>query len=293
MFGTPEERRDDPTQADGRSISARLASARLTPALARVADLLLTDPEAVAFGTVASVAEQGGTSSPSVVRLAHQLGFEGFAELRDVARRELSMRLATDVVRARVPVEGDLVERLRVVEHSNIDATLDAIDVTTLEAVVDLLDGTRKVWVLPSSQTVGIAIRAVDQLRILGSPTELLDGSEFRLMSSLTSLRSGDVVVSMDVPRHEHALVRIQRHAVELGAVPVVLTGPPSTSLEHRGGHVLGFATRSTGAFDSLVGLTVLVSLLVDELTARRRSDATTRLAGLERTWTGAGLFET
>ena len=277
---------------DERSISARLAAARLTPALAKVADLLLTDPEAVAFGTVASVAEQGGTSSPSVVRLAHLLGFDGFAELRDVARRELSMRLATDVVRAKAPVEGDPVERHRSVEHANIDATLDAVDSDTLAAVLDALEHTRKVWVLPSSQTVGVAIRCVDQLRILGSSAELLDGSEFRLMSSLAGLRRGDVLLSMDVPRQEHALVRIQRHGVERGALPVVLTGPPSTALDHRGGHVLGFATTSAGAFDSLVGLTVLVSLLVDELTARRRGDVTERLVGLERTWTGAGLFE-
>ncbi|MDQ2678193.1 MAG: MurR/RpiR family transcriptional regulator [Actinomycetota bacterium] len=289
MARSPEKR----SAPEERSISARLASARLTPALAQVADLLLTDPEAVAFGTVASVAEQGGTSAPSVVRLAHLLGFDGFAELRDVARRELSMRLATDVVRARVAVEGDQVERVRNVEHANIDATLDAVDGDTLAAVVAALDTTRKVWVLPSSQTVGVAIRCVDQLRILGSSAELLDGSEFRLMSSLAGLRRGDVLWSMDVPRHEHALVRIQRHAVERGALPVVLTGPPSTALEHLGGHVLGFATSPAGAFDSLVGLTVLVSLLIDELTARRRGEATSRLAGLERTWTGAGLFET
>ena len=257
-----------------------------------MADLLLTDPEAVAFGTVASVAEQGGASSPSVVRLAHLLGFEGFADLRDVARRELSMRLATDVVRARVAVDGDPIERLRAVEHANIDATLDAVEADALAAVLDALDSTRKIWVLPSSQTVGIAIRTVDQLRMLGVSAELLDGSEFRLMSALTSLRNGDVLLSMDVPRHEHALVRIQRHAIESGATPVVLSGPPSTALDHRGGWVLSFATSSAGAFDSLVGLTVLASLIVGELTDRRRDDAANRLAGLERTWTGAGLFE-
>lgn len=281
------------TPAEDRSISARLASARLTPSMSNVADLLLTDPEAVAFGTVASVAERAGTSSPSIVRLAHELGFEGFAALRDRARQELSMRLATDVVRSRQPVEGDPVERLRSVEHANIDATLDSIDGATIDAVVGALDTSRKVWVLPSSQTLGVAIRVVDQLRILGVSAELLDGSEFRLMSSLTSLRQGDVVLSMDVPRHEHALVRIQGHAVERGALPVVLTGPPSTALDHHGGHVLGFATTSAGAFDSLVGLTVLVSLLVDELTERRRNSVTDRLAGLERVWTGAGLFDT
>ncbi len=44
--------------ATSTSLSARLARTSLSPALRRVAELLLVDPEAIAFGTVASVAER-------------------------------------------------------------------------------------------------------------------------------------------------------------------------------------------------------------------------------------------
>ena len=275
------------------TVSARLANARLSPAIRQVAELLLVDPEAIAFGTVASVAKKAGTSTPSVVRLATALGYEGFGQLRDAARGELSMRLATDAVRARRPPADDPIDALRASEHNNIDRTLDGVDRATLDAVIEVLnDHGRRIWVLPSSQTVGVAQRLVDQLAIVGARTVLLDGPEFRVMSSLADLARGDVVLSMDVPRHELALVRIQRSAVDAGAVPVILCGGPAPTLATRGGYLLSFATDSVGPFDSLVGLTVLTGLLVNELVGRRQKLVRGRLAALERASLAAGLYQ-
>lgn len=276
------------------SLSARLAGATLTPTLRRVAELLMVDPEAIAFGTVASVAHRAGTSNPTVVRLATALGYAGFGELRDASRAELSLRLASDAVRARVAAPADPVEHLRAAEHANIDRTLDDLSADRLDAAVDLLaDDDRRTWVLPSSQTYGVAHRLADQLAIIGCRATLLDGSEFRIASTLAALVPGDVLLSMDVPRHEHAVVRLQRSAVERGAVPIVLTGPPGTGLAVDGGLALPFATASVGPFDSLIGLTVLVSAISNALVERRRPHAAARLADLEATWTLTGLFDT
>jgi DNA-binding MurR/RpiR family transcriptional regulator len=96
----------------------------------------------------------------------------------------------------------------------------------------------------------------------------------------------------MDVPRHEAATVRLQSQAVDRGAVPVVLSGALPTSLRTDGGHVLRFARESVGPFDSLVGLTVLCTLLVNALAERRREDASRRIVDLERAWTDGGLFQ-
>jgi DNA-binding MurR/RpiR family transcriptional regulator len=161
-----------------------------------------------------------------------------------------------------------------------------------LTAAVDLLDDARRVWVLPSSQTFGVAHRLVDQLSIIGRRATLLDGSEFRIATTMAALVPGDVVLSMDVPRHEHAVVRLQRSAVERGAVPIVLTGPPGTGLAVDVGVCLLFATASAGPFDSLVGLTVLASALTNAVVERRRPQVVDRPAALEATWTLTGLFD-
>ena len=270
-----------------------MADATLSPALQRVAELLLVDPEAIAFGTVASVAERADTSTPTVIRLATALGYVGFAELRTAIRGELSVRLNTDAVRARAEPATEPVTALLAVEQRNLDATLAGLDTDLVEALVDLLDDDdRGVWVLPSTQTAGVALRFADQLMILRDGVTLLDGSELRVQSRAQALRRRDVLVSMDVPRHELATIRVQAAAVRRGAVPVVLAGAVPVGLDTAGGHLIPFACESVGPFESLVGLTALTTLLVNGVAARRRSSSSRRLSALERTWTTAGLFE-
>lgn len=275
------------------TISARLAGTSLSPALRRVAELLLVDPEAIAFGTVASVAARAGTSPPTVVRLATALGYGGFADLRDAARAELSVRLNTDAVRVRAKSPADPVAELLATEQANIASTLEGLDPATLVSVVSLLDDDdRRIWVLPSTQTEGVAMRFADQLAIGRDGVTLLGGSELRMMSVARGLRRRDVFVSMDIARHELATVRVQADAVRRGAIPVVLAGALPVALTTTGGHLLPFASRATGPFDSLVGLTVLTTLLANLLIDRRRATTARRLGGLERTWTSTGLFE-
>ena len=62
------------------------AIGQLPPAERRVAEVVVDDPKAVAFGTVAEVATRSGSSGPSVVRLARRIGFAGFVELQDAIR---------------------------------------------------------------------------------------------------------------------------------------------------------------------------------------------------------------
>jgi DNA-binding MurR/RpiR family transcriptional regulator len=269
-----------------------LAQASLSPALRQVAELLLVDPEAVAFGTVASVADRAGTSTPTVVRLAAALGYDGFTHLREAARGELSMRLSTDAVRVRSAAPASDLAALRDAECANVTDTLDGLDRVALDRAVDLLDDAkRQVWVLPSTQTEGVAQRLVDQLHLLGRRAVLLVGSEFRNSTSLAAVRRGDVVMTIDIPRHEPAVVRLQDQAVRAGAVPVVVTGSIATSLVTRGGTVLPFTTTSVGPFESLVGLTVVANLLVNALSERRRPEVARRLADLEAAWTRTGAL--
>lgn len=258
-----------------------------------MAQLLLEDPEAIAFGTVKSVADAAGTSAPSVVRLAHALGYDGFGAMRDAARGELSTRLNTDAVRARTARVSDPILDLLAVEHENLDATLRSLDPDAIDAIVDLLDDDdRHIWVLPNTMTSGTAQRFADQLSILRDGVTLLDGSEMRVQSTISALRRHDVVVSMDVPRHELATVRVQHHAVRRGAVPVVLTGAVPAGLSTDGGSVITFASGSVGPFESLIGLAALSTLLVNEIATRRRNEVALRIDGLERAWTTIGLLQ-
>ena len=71
----------------------RAGGASLTAAERRVAEVILSSPHAVGFGTVAELARTAGVGAATVVRLSAKLGYEGFSELQNGVQRDLMQQL--------------------------------------------------------------------------------------------------------------------------------------------------------------------------------------------------------
>ena len=105
------------------TVAARIEAHRadLSPAERQVAEVVLRDPETVAFGTVARVAERSGTSGASVVRLATRLGFPGFSGLQAAVQTAIGQQLRPAVERIRADQGPDVVTPSLRVELDNVD----------------------------------------------------------------------------------------------------------------------------------------------------------------------------
>ena len=279
----------------GKSIQSQLAE--LADSLPRsqrgIAELLRSDPERIAFGTLKSVAEGAETSATSVLRLASTMGFDGFADLRAAVRDEVSSQLRSAVGRIRDAEPGPLIERARAVELANIERTFASLDDELVDAVTTrVADRDRHLWVLPSSQTAGIGSLLADNLAICRPEVTLLAGSPFRIMTVLTELAPDDVLITVDVQRHERWLVEIQHHAVARGAVPVVLTDRLPCSLDLTDGFAIACGCESTSPFESQVGLVAAGNVLVSAVADRLRASVAARVDALEDTWVDNSLFD-
>ncbi len=108
---------------------------RLTATERKIAEVLASEPQTIAFGTVAQVAQRAGTSGPSVVRLAVKLGYDGFVGLQADVQAELARQLgpARDRIRQRPPT--DLLTRVQAAEQDNIVRTLHGVATAALNRV--------------------------------------------------------------------------------------------------------------------------------------------------------------
>jgi DNA-binding MurR/RpiR family transcriptional regulator len=61
--------------------------------LGQVAEYALQHPDEMAFGTVASIADEALVQPSTLVRFAQSLGFQGFSELQEVFRSRLRERV--------------------------------------------------------------------------------------------------------------------------------------------------------------------------------------------------------
>jgi DNA-binding MurR/RpiR family transcriptional regulator len=278
-----------------RSVRALVSAAEgeLTEGQRKVAALVTRDPEAIAFGTAASVAVLVGTSGPTVVRFAMRLGYSGFAELQDALRAEVAQRARTARGRIHRPdAELPALASFARTEAENVERTFAGIEQADLDQLVDLIaDVRRSLWILPSVQTLGPATTLTDTLAVVRGTTRLVHGSDLRLASQLGLLQAGDLLMTIDIQRHERQMLRLQHWAVSRGALPIVLTNQRPSAFDTTGGLELIFSCDPVGPLESLVGLVALGNAIVAAVASKRRPDIDRRLDHLEQVWDETQVF--
>lgn len=271
---------------DGVVARIRSAAGGLPPAERRVADVVAADPQLVAFGTVADVARAAGASGASVVRLASRLGYDGFGELQDSVRSEMSDRLRPAAVRIRDVAPGDVVARAISTSIHAVDATLSGLDRAAFDDAVALLaDPKRQVAVVAGDAGAGIAGHAGDELRMLRSDVELIGGTPVGVGRSIARLGPGDVVLALDLRRYDRWLLDAVDRAVGEGAELIALTDGPLSPLARLSRCLLVVEGEGIGPFDNYVGAHALLAALVAAVADRLRDVATGNLDRVELTW--------
>jgi len=271
----------------------RESSDQLTAAERRVADVVLSDPESVAFGTVAEVAVKAGTSGPTVIRFADRLGYPGFVGLQAKVRGELSQRLRPAAERLRAKPGGQLLDRVLVAEVENVRRTLGSLDEAHFQRAVKLLsDPKRRVHVLASEQMHAVGYQLATELAILRDGVgDVLTGSPFGVVTRLAALSKGDVVVTVDLRRHERWLLEAAAFTAERGAARIAVTDSLVSPLCEGADCALTVSAAATGPFDSGVGALALFNALICGVAERRRRDVTRRIDALEAVWREADVF--
>ncbi len=201
-------------------------SASLTKAERRVAEVVLANPQLVAFGTVAELAEGAGSGAATVVRLATKLGFVGFSALQASVQQDLASQLRPAAERIRDPAVHDSLHRHLQIELGNVQTTLGAIDQVALADVVDhLADPARRVYVLSGDASKGVAAQFVGDLEALRANVTAVEGNDVAVRRTVALMEENDVLVTVDLRRYDRWLVDVARTAAKAGVFPDALTG--------------------------------------------------------------------
>jgi len=267
----------------------RAQAEHLTPSERRIAQTILAGPQVVAFGTVAELAAAANAGTATVVRFAVKLGYDGYSELQASIRRDLTGQLRPAVERIRdSPATGGaaLLARHLAAETSNVQATLEGVDVTMLEGAVALLaDRSRSVLVLSAVASRGVALQFVGDLEQLRPACRLLDGNPIDIVRTLALVGADATIVSLDLRRYERWVIDAQYQARANGASVISITDSVLSPLARNADHSFVVEAASAGPFDSHVGTLALLDLLVADVATALRSSATDRLDRLEAAW--------
>jgi len=262
------------------------ASTSLTNAERRVAEVVLADPQLVAFGTVADLAEGAGSGAATVVRLATKLGFEGFSALQASVQQDLANQLRPAAERIRDPAVHDSLSRHLQLELGNVQTTLGELDQSALADVVDhLADPARRVFVLSGDASRGVAAQFVGDLHALRAGVTLLDGNDVAVRRTVALMEETDVLVTIDLRRYDRWLVDAARTAAQSGVWMVSIADSVLSPVAACAQRTLVVTAAGAGPFDSHVGTLALMNVLIAAAAIKLRGVATGRLDRAEAAW--------
>jgi DNA-binding MurR/RpiR family transcriptional regulator len=271
------------------TLSASLRAVKSSPAEGRVVQVLIDDPQFVAFRTMAELMERADVGAGTIARLCAKLNLSGFAELQRQAQVELTGSLRPAAERIKEQPATDLIGQVAQAEQTNVTKTFGRIDRTSFDNAVALLADTRRhVVVLASDACRGVGMQYTNELSFLRPNVELLDGNPVTVGRRLALGDELDVVLAIDIRRYDNWLVEtVQQFANKRAAVLSLTDNAASVSAHH-----FSIDAESPGPFDSFTAALALLNAFNAATAAKLRKSATDRLEKVEQAWRATKVID-
>jgi DNA-binding MurR/RpiR family transcriptional regulator len=252
----------------------------LSKAQRKVADRVLTDPEATAFMTISELAAAAGVNEATVVRFATSLGLNGYPGLLRLCREHLKEQVQLlerlDRLGSFAGEEHDPLERALAFDEANLRRTFSRIEPQIWEQAVTALARAPRVHVVGFRVCFSVAYLLGYLLEMVRDDVNIVDDFAGRLPEGLRRIRKGDCVVAISMHRYTADTIAAFEYAREQRATTIALTDNSASPLAHGATATFLVDTsgasipRSVTAFTSLAQ--VLVAAAAGELNASARS---------------------
>jgi RpiR family transcriptional regulator, carbohydrate utilization regulator len=228
-----------------REVQARIRAhiPGLQAADARVARVIVEQPNLVIYKSASEVGEMAQTSSATVVRCVQKMGFKGFHDLK----LQLASELAVFEQQPAEPSEADpRIAVLLQITQAGAESVRDAgalVDPEAFDAVVDAIAGARRVVFLGVGTSAPLCQDAAYRFAAIGVTAEApADVHVQHVIARLTTNEDVCVVVSHTGSTRE--TLAAAQAAKQAGATTVAITSFATSPLTEVVDHVIVAGTR-------------------------------------------------
>lgn len=263
------------------------ASSSLTPAERRIAEAVLAEPTLLAFGTVSDLADQVGTSRPTIVRFANTLGFKGYTQLQRHVRVDLSHQLARPSERIRH--DNETVLPVKTAINDAIVSVFDALDGNRINELAKPVIHAENVWILSGETSQAGAHALHSGLSMVRPGVRTLEEHSFG--TDLSDAGPRDTAVVFDFFRYRRQVATAAGVFADAGVTIVAITDSPLSPLVELADSWCEIAVPAVGPFDSSVPSVAIAELLVAQVAKSLHENAKARIDRIETLWKETGVF--
>ncbi|MBT9385901.1 MurR/RpiR family transcriptional regulator [Pseudooceanicola sp. CBS1P-1] len=261
----------------------------LPPALQTAATYVLEHPGNIATLSMRQVAADTGISLGNFPRLAKALGYDTYNELRSVFSTHVQTGSVGDYhIRAGALQEGAVGDGLqatwqefRDAAHRNVDALFEQNHLSAVNAAAGRLAQARRIYVVGMQASLSSAIYAKYLGSMVSERFRIVSGQGGVFADDIAEIGPEDAVLAVSMRPSSEFTIRVARAGRAAGAHVVALTDSDAAPLALSAQEVLLIPNRSPMFFDSYLGVTLMLEVLLGFLTMQS-PDAVARIENME-----------
>lgn len=271
----------------------------LTPEAQKAARYVLENPADVGVSTVREIAEAANVKPNTFVRMARQVGFDGYEDFRAPFREAIRKGTVTFPDRARwlqdIRKSGDLGGLYAdMVEGAirNLEDTFAGLDAGQLKRAAEAIWGSRQVFTLG----VGVMNANARNFTYLAS-TGMTDfhaipGSGSTAIDDLAWADGRDVLIAMTCRPYRTEVIEAVRLAREQGLTVIGLSDSPASPIVRAAQHGFVVAADTPQFFPSSVAMIALLETLLSFVIAVASDEVVDRVETFHRRRHQLGIYE-
>ena len=277
-----------------KDVLALIKSTPLSDKKKQVAKYIVDNYIKVAFLTAAELARRSSVSEPTVIRLAVDLGYAGFPEMRSALQDKVQGKLTT-LSRLkgshRFKASKNPAIQSMVTDMSNLENTLHNINVRTLNRVVNRIVQADKVIILGYKMSSCLAQFFQMALKKSIDNTVAVTISPGQFQEELVFTTEKSVVIAISFPRYSTAVVRDFRMAKQKGVTTIAITDSELSPLVDHATDYLLARCDFVSYIDSFAAAMSLLCAIATAVSIKSETETLPRLEELEELWEENEVF--
>ncbi len=260
---------------------------RLSKGQRRIVEYIAAHYDKAVFMTASRLGECVGVSESTVVRFASAMGYEGYPQLQRAMQELVSHRLTPN---QRVEMSEEIVPE-NAMSHvlkrdmQNLRTTLESMDNTVFEQVVERILSARSVYVMGLRSAAPLAEFMYYYLNYIFPSVRLVSSGTTDVFDEISKLEGGDVLVGISFPRYSTRTLEAMRYAKRCGAQVISITDGPMSPLTEIADLSLMAHTDMASFVDSLAAPMSVINALLVALGLRRKDALREHFSKLEALW--------
>ncbi|MEX0368601.1 MAG: MurR/RpiR family transcriptional regulator [Ruegeria sp.] len=268
----------------------------LTRSERQLASILLQDYPMAGLQSITKLAAAARVSTPTVIRMARKLGFDGFPDLQQALRDEVAAQIKKPISKRDAWVVDDAAEhaltRFAQAVWTNMRHTLERIDTAMFDAVARLLaDTSRHLYVVGGRITRSNADYLFNHMQIIRPGVTMLGNSANVWPQYLLDMDRAAVLVIFDIRRYEAHLEKLAQIASERGATVILFTDQWGSPIGRSADFTFHGLVEAPSSWDSTIALQLISEALIAQVQEARWEKSKERIEELESMFSSTRLF--